>query len=272
MYVAGEQHATRYMLSSIMSTSNSVKAKISKLLRLQQSDNASEAANAAAFVEKLCKEHGISPDECSPDYDPERDVAIYWTSGKPFKRVDHASWSLLSCVAGHFNGQTVNRSARRGEPGYFENQSVIEVIATKGNKIQIELYYEYLYEVMEKLADKAKADHVAAGFYGDRAFRGNFRKGFARAIAVKLREQRKQQEHEERCKAPGVSVGLALLKRTEIEQREVAALVKQRFPRLASGSSGTFGGSGTTAGVAAGRSTSVSRQVNRSSTRALTGR
>ena len=256
---------------SIMCTSDSIKAKISKLLRMQQSDNPGEAANAAAFVEKLCKEHGISPDECSPDYDPERDVAVYWCMGKPFKRVDHAAWSLLSRVAEHFNGQTVNRSARAGEPGYFENQSVIEVLATKGNKVQIELYYEYLYEVMEKLADKAKAEHVAAGFHGDRAFRGNFRKGFARAIGLKLREQRKQQQHEERCQAPGVGGGLALLKRNEIEQREVQALVKHRFPRLGSGRAATFGGSGTRAGVAAGNSTSVSRQMTRSSAPALTG-
>ena len=150
-----------------------------------------------------------------------------------------------------------------------KNQSVIEVVATKGNKIQIELYYEYLYEVMEKLADKAKAEHVAAGFHGDRAFRGNFRKGFARAIGQKLCEQRKQQEHEDRCQAPGVGGGLALLKRNEIEQREVQALVKHRFPRLGSGRAATYG-SGTTAGVAAGNSTSVNRDV-RSSAPRLTG-
>ena len=58
----------------------------------------------------------------------------------------------------------------------------------KGNKIQIELYYEYLYEVMEKLADKAKAEHIAAGFYGDRAFRVTLEKGFVRAIGAQLRE------------------------------------------------------------------------------------
>ena len=254
-----------------MCTSDSIKAKISKLLRMAQSDNVGEAANAAAFVEKLCKEHGISPDECSPDYDPDRDVAIYWCMGKPFKRVDHAAWSLLNYVAEHFNGQTVNRSARRDEPDFDIGKSVIEVIATKGNKIQIELYYEYLYEVMERLADKAKADHVAAGFHGDRAFRGNFRKGFARAIGSKLREIRKQQIHEEKHQTPGVSGGLALLKRTEIEQREVAALVKQRFPRLGSGRAATYGGSGTRAGVAAGNSTSVNRQMTRRSAPALTG-
>ena len=273
-YCVCRKRTTAYDLFALLvmcTSTDSIKAKISKLLRLQQSDNASEAANAAAFVEKLCKEHGISPGECSPDYDPERDVAVYWCMGKPFKRVDHASWSLLSRVAEHFNGQTVNRSARAGEPGYFENQFVIEVLATKGNKLQIELYYEYLHDVMEKLADKAKAEHVAAGFYGDRAFRGNFRKGFANAIGVKLREQRKRQEHEERCQSPQVGGGLALLKRNEIERREVSALVKQRFPRLGSGSSGTYGGAGTSAGVAAGRSTSVSKQVTRSSTPALTG-
>ena len=250
---------------------DSIKAKISKLLRMQQSDNPGEAANAAAFVEKLCKEHGISPDECSADYDPERDVAIYWCMGKPFKRVDHAAWSLLSRVAEHFNGEVVNRSARKGEPGYQENQSVFEVIATKGNKIQIELYFDYLYDVMEKLSKKAKADHVAAGFHGDRAFRGNFRKGFARAIGSKLREMRAQQMHEEKHQAPGVNGDLALLKRTEIERREVSALVKQRFPRLGTGRASSYGGSGTKAGVAAGNSTSVSRQVTRGSAPALTG-
>lgn len=253
------------------STAESIKAKISKLLRMQQSDNPNEAASAAAFVERLCREHGISPDECSPDYDPERDVAIYWTSGKPFKRVDHAAWSLLAAVARHFNGRTVNRPARKGETGYLENKCVIEVIATKGNKIQIELYYEYLYEVMERLADKAKVEHVAAGFIGDRAFKGNFRKGFARAINVKLQEQRKNVYPESSSFAAAESAALAVQKRTEIEQREVNALVKQRFPRLGSGSSGTFGGSGTTAGVAAGRSTSVNRQMSRNSAPALPG-
>ena len=255
-----------------MCNSDSIKAKISKLLRMQESSNTNEAANAAAFVEKLCKEHGISPDECSPDYDPERDVAIFWCAGKPFKRVDHAAWSLLSRVAEHFNGRTVNRCARAGEPGYFDHKRVIEVLATKGNKIQIELYYEYLYDVMEKLADKAKAEHVAAGNYGDRSFRGNFRKGFARAIGMKLREQRKAVYPESASFATAEKTALAVQRRNEIEQREVDALVKSRFPRLGTGGRQTYGGSGTSAGLAAGRSTSVSRQMSRSSVPALTGR
>ena len=37
-----------------------VRTKIAKLLRLQTSNNAGEAANAAAFVEKLCAKYNVS--------------------------------------------------------------------------------------------------------------------------------------------------------------------------------------------------------------------
>ena len=58
-------------------------------------------------------------------------------------------------------------------------------------------------------------------------------------------KRRKQQAKEEEWKVAATGGALALQKRTEIEQREVNALVKQRFPRLGTGSSGTYGGSGT---------------------------
>ena len=259
-----------------MTDLNSIKAKISKLLRLQQSDNAGEAANAAAFVERLCREHGLTPDDINPDYDPERDEATYWVVGTPFKRVDHADWNLLAAVARHFNGQTVQRGIRQedgfkmGLDDYSYGCSVLEIQATKGNRIQIELYYAYLKEVMERLADEAKAKSVAEG-YSSRSFRLNFRKGFAQAIGEKLREQKKV-SRDEQPQAQGETAGLALLKRDAIEKKAVDALVKQRFPRLRSGSASTFGGNGTNAGRAAGRSTSVNRQVTRTSTPQLMGR
>ena len=253
-----------------MTDLNSIKAKISKLLRLQQSDNAGEAANAAAFVERLCREHGLTPDDINPDHDPERDEPTFWVAGAAFKRVDHADWSLLNNVARHYNGRTIQRMAQRGEEGYFDNKCVIEVVATKGNRIQIELYYAYLKDVMERLADEAKAKAVAEG-YSSRSFRLNFRKGFAQAIGEKLREQKKV-SRDEQPQAQGETAGLALLKRDAIEKKAVDALVKQRFPRLRSGSASTFGGNGTNAGRAAGRNTSVNRQVTRTSTPQLMGR
>lgn len=253
-----------------MTDLNSIKAKISKLLRLQQSDNAGEAANAAAFVERLCREHGLTPDDINPDHDPERDEPTFWVAGASFKRVDHADWSLLNHVAKHYNGQTIQRCARAGEEGYLQDKSVIEVVATKGNRIQIELYYAYLKEVMERLADEAKAKSIAEG-YSSRSFRLNFRKGFAQAIGEKLREQKKV-SRDEQPHAQGETAGLALLKRDAIERKAVDALVKHRFPRLRSGSASSFGGNGTNAGRAAGRSTSVNRQVTRTSTPQLMGR
>ena len=198
-----------------MTDLNSIKAKISKLLRLQQSDNAGEAANAAAFVERLCREHGLTPDDINPDFDPERDEATFWVVGTPFKRVDHADWSLLNAVAKHFNGRTVQRGIRQedrfkmGLDDYGWDCSVLEIQATKGNRIQIELYYAYLKEVMERLADEAKAKSVAEG-YSSRSFRLNFRKGFAQAIGEKLREQKKV-SRDEQPQAQGETAGLALL-------------------------------------------------------------
>jgi hypothetical protein len=88
------------------------------------------------------------------------------------------------------------------------------------------------------------------------------------ATSARQRKQQMQQEHQ---KSWAIGTELALYNRTQIEQREVQALVKHRFPRLGSGRAATFGGSGTRAGVAAGNSTSVNRQMSRSSAPALTG-
>ena len=46
-----------------------IKQKIAKLLRLAQSCNANEAANAADMVHKLCAEHGLTQDAIDPDCD-----------------------------------------------------------------------------------------------------------------------------------------------------------------------------------------------------------
>jgi len=202
--------------------------------------------------------------------------------GTPFKRVDHADWSLLNAVARHFNGRTVQRGVRMedgfkmGADGYRYSSNVIEIQATKGNRIQIELYFTYLKEVMERLADEAKAKSVAEG-HSSRSFRLNFRKGFANAIEQKLKEQKKQKKQKTDIPESGsfanvYSNSLAVQKRDAIEKKAVDALVKQRYPRLRSGSGQTFGGNGTNAGRAAGRATSVNRQVTRTSTPQLTGR
>ena len=252
-----------------------IKAKLAKLLRLQESSNANEAANAAAFVEKLCREHGISPNEIDKEYDPELDTPVHWVQGGVFARVDHAAWTLLAGVSAYFNGKTVQRDFSINDKNagmdvewdFTRRQRVIEVCATKGNKVQIELYYEYLLDVMNKLADEAKAEDLLSGDSSP-AFRSNFRKGFAATIRSRLAEMKYEAEREGNV-ATGAP-GLVVQSKNKREIDSMMTLFNKRHPRLGRPSNGTYGGCGTRAGIAAGRSTGLNRQMRTSSVRALT--
>ncbi len=253
-----------------------IKAKLAKLLRLQESANANEAANAAAFVEKLCREHGISVDEIDKEYDPELDAPVHWVQGDVFARVDHAAWTLLAGVAAYFNGKTVQRDFSLNDKtrgldvawDFTRRQRVIEVCATKGNKIQIELYYEYLLDVMNKLADEAKAEDLLTG-NSNPAFRSNFRKGFAATIRSRLAEMKYETEQEGNVNTG--APGLVVQSKNRREFDSALSLYNKRHPRVSSGSGGTYGGNGTRAGITAGRSAGLNRQMNTGSMRALKG-
>jgi hypothetical protein len=234
-----------------------VRAKLAKLLRLQESSNANEAANAAAFVEKICRQHGLTAAEVSTDYDPERDEATSWQQGDVFSRVDSAKAILLDQVARYFNGQTV---ISRGFGG-----SCLRVFATRGNQIQIELYFDYLSDVMERLAAEAKRSNPFSG----RSFKQNFRKGFSIEIGVRLREMKRAAERED---APGARApGLVVASRSCMEQRMVAALVRQECKNLRSGSNFTLG-HGVSAGRQAAASVGLNKQVSTGRALALPGR
>ena len=71
-----------------------VRNKIAKLLRLQTSNNAGEAANAAAFVEKLCAKYNVSSSDCQ-DYDPNRDEVIEFASGKSYVKANVPEQALI---------------------------------------------------------------------------------------------------------------------------------------------------------------------------------
>ena len=255
--------------------STRIKEKLAKLLRLQQSANANEAANAAAFLQKLCIEHGISSDEINPDYDPERDEPIHWIQGGVFGRVDHAEWNLLQGIARYFNGCTVKRDYEESEAtadqpyDWRKRQSVIEVVATKGNKIQIELYYEYLLGVMNKLADEAKKEDLAKFTHSDPAFRRNFRKGFALTVWNRLREM-KYEEERDGSKVTN-SPGLVVQSKNKREYETAMSLYERRHPNVRRGPRGTYGGNGTSAGRQAGASAGLSRQMQTGCVKSLTG-
>lgn len=238
---------------------SSLRAKLAKLLRLQQSDNANEAANAAAFVERLCRQHGVSAAEVSADFDPAMDTAVQWFHGRPFKRADVGTRMLLQAVVSHYNGQLVqdNRQAHTIGTRY-------SVMATEGNRVQIELYFDYLCDTMNRLADEAKKRQP----WSDRTFKANFRKGFAYEIRQRLAAMKSQQM--ERGNDAGVP-GLVLANRAAMEKRIVDALVKQHYPRLKTGSRVTFGGSGIGAGRQAATGVGLNKQVRTGQVRALAG-
>ncbi len=129
--------------------------------------------------------HGISPDDVSVDHDPERDVVVKWKQGESFSRTAHAAWSLLQTVAQYFNGSTIRHHSYEGN----RRLSYFEVIATQGNRIQIELYFDYLYETMERMADEAKALEKNSG----RSYRSNYRKGWARGLSTALRQKKSRE-------------------------------------------------------------------------------
>ena len=134
---------------------NQVKDKIAKLLRLQTSTNVGEATNAAAFVEKLCAKYNVSSADCK-DYDPEKDEVVEFQVGKAYRKANVPEQNLIHGVTKYFNGQTIITYVPSTSMYYEPPKRVMKVIASKSNRIQIELYLEYLIETMDKLSDEAK--------------------------------------------------------------------------------------------------------------------
>lgn len=236
---------------------DTLRAKLAKLLRMQQSSNTNEAANAATFVEKICREHGISPTEISADYDPDNDKAVDWFMGKAYKRNANigAMW-LLQAVAEYYNGSVINATV----PDRFGYRQP-RVFATEGNRIKIELYFTYLEEVMEKLCVKARAAHP----YADRGFNASFRKGFALAIRDRLRAMKSAQSV-----TPEGGPALVPIQRSAMEKRLVNQLVKETYPRLRT-TSHKVGGSGVGAGRNAAGGVGLNEQVSAGRRLALAG-
>ena len=120
-----------------------LETKIAKLLRLQTSNNAGEAANAAAFVEKLCAKYNVSSSDCQ-DYDPNRDEVIEFASGKSYVKANVPEQTLIYAVARYFNGRTIITYEHEGLPYYlapryskksFKNNCFYEEIKSRLNCI-----------------------------------------------------------------------------------------------------------------------------------------
>lgn len=235
-----------------------IKAKIAKLLRLQQSSNAHEAANAAAFVEKLCREYGILPESVSQDADQEGEVLQFVTlSGK---RIDRAKQTLMGALVKYYNGKII--ISKKNGPSEWN------VFATEGAKIQIEIYFDYLVEQMKDFADGAALIALAKGQFVDNKFKKDFCYGFAYGVYERLMEMKQEREQQ----GDGNTPGLAVIDRNTRQMRKAEEASRLAFPRQTRHrAAGYRGGNGLEAGKRAAQNVSLNQQVRGNNVRRLAG-
>tara|TARA_B100001989_G_C24505219_1_gene447148 strand:+ start:68 stop:847 length:780 start_codon:yes stop_codon:yes gene_type:complete len=244
-----------------------VRTKIAKLLRLQTSSNAGEAANAAAFVEKLCAKYNVSSTDCK-DYDPEKDEVVEFQLGKAYRKANVAEQNLIHGVTKYFNGQTIITYIPSNSMYYEPPKKIMNVIASRGNKIQIELYLEYLIETMNKLADEAKK----SGGYGTArtTYKTNWKKGFSKKIADRLVAMKNEQK---RNGKPELNEpALVVLNRNRIEQKATLAFLEEQYPNRTRSRRTRCSGVGYADGSSKAESIGLNKQTGASKeTLALTG-
>jgi len=168
---------------------NAVIAKIQAMLKLQESTTFDgEATAAAALIDRLCKQHGISLEEASDS------IAMDETF-KEFKKMDASFATLLNAVASFYDAKCYLQK-KDGKQSY-------QIIGTEAQQIQTKLYFEYFQDVMEKECELAyQAEKVLAELQGTtigRSFKYNFRKAFATKVAERLHTQKQEEgrKHED---------------------------------------------------------------------------
>jgi hypothetical protein len=236
--------------------SSEIKAKIAKVMKMQESSNANEAANATEFLEKLCRQHGVTANDINADYDPERDDVAVVELFRGY-RLDKAESWVLNSITKFFNGRLIQFGGRR-------EGITLKIVASKGNQIQIELYFEYIMEVMTKLADNAKA----ANPYSPRSFKADFRKGFALTIGSRLRNMKETRDgYGTGIKTPGLTVA----DKDARELKAVNSFVDGSFGKITTTKSTCVTRNGTKMGSQAANGVGLNTQVGGSRRLALRG-
>ena len=247
---------------------------LSKLLGMTNSTNKHEKAVAQRKLEEQLRKYGVTKDQLEKRVkegfeDPTLKEAINWTwkdanGFEHFTRVKPHEQIIVSACVNFFNGRLVIGNSYKGK--------CFDIFATKGNKIQIDLYAEYLIEACER-ALKEERKGVRGGF--DATFNSSFRKGWAWKIQSRLSDMKQTEEKEGRREVrEGKRINLSALKvrgKNEIEDSKSLALRNEKYPKLGKGRGFTQGGSGSRAGYSAGGRAGLGRQVASTRQRRLAG-
>ena len=216
-------------------------AKIQSILKLQNgTDFEGEASAAAAMIDKLCKQYGVSISEAT-------ETQVFDETFESFKRINQAYATLLNAVANFYDAKA-----------YVKNGDIksLQVIGSEAQQIQVRLYFDFLVQVMEKEAELAhKAEKVLASVSGtsvSRSFKLNFRKAFSLKVQDRLYDMKKEEG------------------RTHDDAEAVSnKLSTMRFGRARKFSDAA--GDGAAAGSNVGAGVSLNRQASGSQQRALCG-
>ena len=253
---------------------------LSKILGLTTSSNPHEAKLAEEKLEQQLQARGITRQQLEEQLDmstvDEEIEAISFRYGKPYKRIDPATATILSAVARFYNGSVVYSF---DDADYSDYKRVItrhfEVFSSKKSQIEIEVYTDYLLQALEDdWAKHCKEDPFQVAMMGS-SHRNSFRKGWANKVASRFYEMKKDEEENGRqlqldSKTVNQSA-LAVQKKNNTEKEIIRAFKKKKYPKLYASSGFTQGGSGSSAGRSAGSNVGLSRQMGSGGYKALGG-
>lgn len=243
-----------------------IKARMAKVLALQGSSNPNEAANAVRKLEEMCRQYGITPSDLisASDYDETNDspeVGIFLKG----KRVSQGLQYLLQAIVKYFDGTQVWAHNDLGH-GYQ-----MEVFATKGNLIKIELYFDYLRNEAEQQCAAAKMVAASRGM-SLQGFGFNFLRGFATSVRRRLEELKADKLKNGIMYIEGSDSALVLQERSKSDLAKANALCASHYPKLRTIFTTSSVGKGYSDGRAAGAAVSLNTQISGGRPKQLTGR
>ena len=266
---------------------------LGKLLALTESTNPHEANLAKTKLQEQLEKRGIDLDQLEAQLGDmsvveEEIEVIAFRYGQPYKRVDPAVSIIISAVADYYNGKIVFTPFKFDRTGNQKHQkeyirdskgdiySQMEITANKARQIEIEIYTDYLVQALQDAwARHCQEDPFEVAMKGS-AHRNSFRKNWAWEVQERFEQMKRDDEKQGKqlklaSKTINVSA-LAVVNANKAELVKVEEFYAERYPTISKGGSGyESGGSGASAGRAAGSQVGLSRQMSGNSQRQIAG-
>ena len=262
---------------------------LGKLLALTESTNKHEADLAKTKLQQQLVKRGIDLDQLEQQLGDmsvveEEIEVIAFRYGTPYKRVDPAVSIILGAVADYYNGKIVftpfkfNKNGKTKEYIKDANGDIyrqMEITANKARKIEIEIYTDYLVQALQDAwARHCQEDPFEVAMKGS-AHRNSFRKNWAWEVQKRFEKMKRDDEqHGRQLKLASKTINvsaLAVVNGNKAELAKVDEFYDDRYGKIGGGGSYESGGSGASAGRAAGGQVGLSRQMSSSSQRQLSG-